>query len=154
TQGKVGAEATIGLVSVEDPRPFGLATLDANDRIIGFEEKSETNQGPGWINAGVYVLNPEVVSTIPNRRRVSLEREVFAILARQGKLRGWKHTGFWYAIGNILDDIIANRQLLQRAAVSEKTNVETMLQIAKIRQPSDIQQDCPVEITTKLAPDT
>src|SRR5207253_4653722 len=96
---KAGAEATIALVSVEDPRPFGLATLDTNDRIIGFEEKSETNRGSGWINGGVYVLNPKVVGTIPNGRPVSLEREVFPILVRQGKVRGWKHAGCWYDIG-------------------------------------------------------
>src|SRR5207245_11298718 len=54
---KAGAEATIALVSVEDPRPFGLASLDANDRVIGFDEKSETNRCSGWIYAGVCVVN-------------------------------------------------------------------------------------------------
>src|SRR5437879_13718233 len=74
---KAGADATIALVSVEDLRPFGLATLDANDRIIGFEEKSQTSQGPGWINAGVYVLNHKLVAAITDGNPVSLERTIF-----------------------------------------------------------------------------
>ena len=151
---KARAEATIALVSVEDPRPFGLATLDANDRIIGFEEKSETNQGPGWINAGVYVLNPKLVAAIPDGHPVSLEREIFPILASKGKLRGWKHTGFWYDIGKIPDYIIANRQLLQRAEFRETTKVETSVAMAKVRQPSYIGEDCTIEDTAKLGPYT
>ncbi len=89
-----GAEATVAVVSVEDPRPFGLATLDSNDRITRFEEKSGIRQGHGWINAGVYALNPSVVAMIPHGRAVSLEREIFPILAGRLKMKGWRHTGF------------------------------------------------------------
>src|SRR5207247_10604077 len=59
-----GAEATIAVFSVGDARPFGLVTLDSRDQITGFEEKSPKAQGPGWINAGVYVLNHSVIGMI------------------------------------------------------------------------------------------
>src|SRR5229473_382562 len=101
------AEATVALVSVEDPRPSGLATLDSNDRITRFEEKTRAKQGHWWINAGVYLLNPGVVAMIPNGGPVSLEREIFPILASQGKMSGWKHGGFWYDIGKISDYVPA-----------------------------------------------
>jgi mannose-1-phosphate guanylyltransferase len=148
------ARATIALVSVDDPRPFGLATLDPNNRIIGFEEKSETRRGPGWINAGVYALSPQVVTMIPHGRPVSLEREIFPILAGQKKMNGWKHTGFWYDIGKIPDYIIANRQLLQRAEFRETTKVETGMQRAKISQPSYVGKDCTIADNAKLGPYT
>ena len=148
------AEATIALVSADDPRPFGLATLDANDRIIGFEEKSETIQSPGWINAGVYALNPEVIAMIPHGRPVSLEREIFPLLASQGRMRGWKHTGFWYDIGKIPEYIIANRQLLQRAEFRETANAETGMLGAKIRQPSYVGRNSTIEDGAKLGPYT
>ncbi len=64
---RTGAEATVALVSVEDPRPFGLATLDANDRIIGFEEKSEAKHNPGWINAFWYDIGKIPDYIIANR---------------------------------------------------------------------------------------
>jgi len=149
-----GAQATIALVSAEDARPFGLATLDANDRITGFEEKSETNRGPAWINAGVYALTPKVVAMIPHGRPVSLEREIFPVLASQGEMRGWRHAGFWYDIGKIPDYINANRQLLRRTEFRETTNVETIVPMAKIRQPSYIGKNCTIEDATKLGPYT
>jgi NDP-sugar pyrophosphorylase family protein len=145
------AKATIALVSVNDPRPFGLATLDASDGITGFEEKSETRLGPGWISAGVYALSPEVVAMIPNGRPVSLERGIFPILAGQRKMYGWKHTGFWYDIGKIPDYIKANRQLLQRAEFRETTaSVPSML----VHEPSYVGRDCAIEESAKLGPFT
>ena len=149
-----GAEATIALVSAEDPRPFGLATLEGDDRVIGFEEKSEIIQGPGWINAGVYALDPRVVAMIPQGRPVSLEREIFPILASQHKMRGWKHTGFWYDIGKIPDYIIANRQLLQRVEFRETTNGEPSMHRARITQPSYVGKDCTVDDGAKVGPYT
>jgi mannose-1-phosphate guanylyltransferase len=146
------AKATIALVSVDDPRPFGLATLDPNDRIVGFEEKSETRCGPGWINAGVYALNPDVVAMIPHGRPVSLEREIFPILAGQRKMNGWKHTGFWYDIGKIADYITANRELLQRAEFRETTIVGTSMRNVHIREPSYVGKDCTLGDRTKLGP--
>ena len=147
-----GADATIALVSVKDTRPFGLATLDTNDRVIGFEEKSAAKQGPGWINAGVYALNPGVVAMIPHGRPVNLEREVFPILASQRRMMGWKHMGFWYDIGKIPEYIIANRELLKRPeyAMREKLDLET--QSVELTQPSFVGRDCILESGAKLGP--
>jgi mannose-1-phosphate guanylyltransferase len=146
------AKATIALVSVDDPRPFGLATFDPNDRIVGFEEKSETRRGPGWINAGVYALSPEVVAMIPSGRPVSLEREIFPMLAGQRKMNGWKHTGFWYDIGKIPDYITANRELLLRAGFRETTIVGASVRNVHVREPSYVGKDCTFEDSTKLGP--
>ena len=147
-----GAEATVALVSVEDPRPFGLATLDSNDRITRFEEKSKTNQGRGWINAGVYALNPSVVAMIPHGRAVSLEREIFPILSGQMKMKGWKHSGFWYDIGKIPDYIIANRELLKRAEYRSGDRRLEKMEMVEITEPSFVGRDCVLETATNLGP--
>jgi NDP-sugar pyrophosphorylase family protein len=150
-----GAMATIALVSVEDPRQFGLATLDSRDRIVGFEEKSQTRHGQGWINAGVYALSPDAVAMIPDGRPVSLEREIFPILARQGKMNGWKHAGFWYDIGKIPDYITANRELLQRAEFRETGSSTGMnMSSLQIREPSYVGKECVLEESSKLGPYT
>lgn len=149
-----GAEATIALVSVKDPRPFGLATLGGDDRIVGFEEKSQTKQSPGWINAGVYALNPEVVDMIPHGRPVSLEREIFPTLAQQNKLRGWKHSGFWYDIGKIPDYVIANRDLLKRAEYQQVEGRFEKTLMVEVTQPSFVGRDCVLESGARLGPET
>ena len=149
---RTGAEATVALVSVEDPRPFGLATLDANDLITRFEEKAGTKHGTGWINAGVYVLNPGVVAMIPYGRPVSLEREIFPILASQGKMSGWKHAGFWYDIGKIPDYITANRELLKRAEYRATERPDQKMQSIEVTQPSFVGRDCILESGAKIGP--
>lgn len=148
-----GAEATIALVSVEDPRPFGLADLDSEDRIVGFEEKSSKHTGPGWINAGIYVLNSSVISMIPEGRPVSLEREIFPVLAKRRGMGAWRHSGYWYDIGKTRDYISANRALLtQHGFLNEETN-ELSLK-AEIEEPSYVAADCRVGRGVRLGPFT
>jgi len=147
-----GAEATVAVVSVEDPRPFGLATLDSNNRIIQFVEKSGNMHGRGWINAGVYVLNPGVVAMIPKRGPVSLEREIFPILASQGKMSGWKHGGFWYDIGKIPDYVTANRELLKRAEYRKAENPDWKMQSVEVTQPCFVGKDCILGSGAKIGP--
>jgi len=147
-----GAQATIALFSVRDTRPFGLVTLDSQDQIVGFEEKSQKNLGPGWINAGVYILNGSVIEMIPEGRAVSLEREIFPVLANRAKLRGWKHGGFWYDIGKIPDYVTANLELLERPDYPPKRTKREVASLAGVEQPSYLGDDCVVEDGAKLGP--
>lgn len=147
-----GAEATVALVSVEDPRPFGLATLDSNNRIIQFVEKSGKMQGRGLINAGVYALNPGVIAKIPGGRPVSLEREIFPTLAGQGKMIGWRHSGFWYDIGKIPDYVMANRELLKNAEYRSAEDPGRKMQNVEVTKPYFIGKDCTFGSGAKIGP--
>jgi NDP-sugar pyrophosphorylase family protein len=64
------------LVRVENAARYGRVDVDATGRVTAFAEKS-VGFGPGWINAGVYLLAKSWLSTIPPDRPTSLEREVF-----------------------------------------------------------------------------
>jgi NDP-sugar pyrophosphorylase family protein len=70
------AEATILVTEVPDTQRFGRVRIDAEGRILAFEEKGE-HAGPGLINAGVYLLTRALLETIPENRAVSLEKETF-----------------------------------------------------------------------------
>jgi mannose-1-phosphate guanylyltransferase len=148
-----GAEATISIFSVKDTRPFGLVTIDSKDQIVDFEEKSPLNKGPGWINAGVYVLNRSVIDMIPVGRAVSLEREIFPILAEQSTLRGWKHAGFWYDIGKIKDYVTANMELLSRPGYVSNQS-EGLASHVGVQPPSYLSDDCVIEKDAKIGPQT
>lgn len=63
------------LVDVPDVSRFGAVVLDASGRVVRFGEKQ--GRGPGLVNAGVYLLGPELLATIPRGTFVSLERDVF-----------------------------------------------------------------------------
>jgi D-glycero-alpha-D-manno-heptose 1-phosphate guanylyltransferase len=68
-------------VPAQDAARYGTLRLDASRRLMGFEEK---HPGAGVINAGIYVLRPAVLSRFPSQTPLSLEKEVFPDLLRQG----------------------------------------------------------------------
>ncbi len=71
---------------------FGALDLGEDDRVRGFIEKPP-GEG-GWINAGFFVMQPEVLGYIDGDS-VLLEREPMERLARDGQLMARKHRGFW-----------------------------------------------------------
>lgn len=71
-----GAAASLVLTHVENTSRYGRVETDAAGRVTRFTEKGDSNQ-PGWINAGVYLLQREVIESIAPVGQVSLERQVF-----------------------------------------------------------------------------
>src|SRR5918997_1854908 len=95
-----GALATITLTSVEDPTAYGLVEVDHELRVRRFVEKPGSDEvHTSLINAGVYVLEREVLNMIPEGREVSIEREVFPELQAMGKLRAYISSAYWRDIG-------------------------------------------------------
>jgi len=110
---KNDATATIALHEVDDPSRYGVAELAEGNRIKRFIEKPPPNTAPtNLINAGIYVLSPEVFEHIPERRKVSLEREVFPRLSQEGKLHGYVFDGLWMDMGKLEDYLKTNKILL------------------------------------------
>jgi mannose-1-phosphate guanylyltransferase len=108
------ADATIALVSVPDPSSYGSVLTDSNGTVRKFEEKSAVLSTMSQVNAGVYVLNPSMIASIPGNRSVSLERDVFPQLVRNGRMQAWMHNGFWYDIGRVSEYVRANKELLEK----------------------------------------
>ncbi len=92
------ALATIALTTVDEPFHYGVARLDGS-RIIEFIEKP-SNPPSNLINAGFYILEPEVIDMIPSGFSM-LEKDVFPKLAKLGRLRGFPFAGQWFDIGNL-----------------------------------------------------
>lgn len=116
-----GSEATIHLVSVEDPTSFGVADIDPDGSISRFVEKPARHEAPSnLINAGTYVLEPSVLELIPVGGKVSVERVVFPALAARGSLRGFATDDYWLDTGRpelllqANEDIYRGRRRLAR----------------------------------------
>ena len=92
------ALATIALTTVDDPTHYGVARLDGS-RIVEFVEKP-VNPPSNLINAGFYIIEPEVINMIPDGFSM-LEKDIFPELAKLGRLRGFPFAGQWFDIGNI-----------------------------------------------------
>jgi NDP-sugar pyrophosphorylase family protein len=74
--------ATIAVVPVQNASRYGTVQVEADDRVLGFEEKTGDNV-PGIINAGVYVFGNAIFTQIPEGP-ASLERDVFPNLLGLG----------------------------------------------------------------------
>ena len=93
------ADVTLHLTQVDDARAFGCVPTDSDGRVTAFLEKME-NPVSNQINAGCYVFNPQVVSTIPLDTVVSVERETFPQLVANGaKVFGYLENAYWLDIG-------------------------------------------------------
>ena len=93
------ADVTLHLTQVADARAFGCVPTDSDGRVRAFLEKME-NPVTNQINAGCYVFNPRVISTIPLDTVVSVERETFPELVDSGaKVFGYVESAYWLDIG-------------------------------------------------------
>jgi mannose-1-phosphate guanylyltransferase len=95
-----GAEGTIALHPVADPSAFGVVPTDAEGRVTAFVEKPPRDEAPtNEINAGTYVLEPSVLERIPEGGRVSIERETFPAMVRDGNLFARSDESYWLDTG-------------------------------------------------------
>lgn len=97
---KMGATATIALTTVPDPSQYGVARLEGG-RILEFVEKPKKEDAPSnLINSGLYIMEPEVIELVKPGFCMT-EKDVFPVLARQGKLFGFPFSGQWFDTGNM-----------------------------------------------------
>jgi mannose-1-phosphate guanylyltransferase len=93
------ADVTLHLTTVEDARAFGCVPTDEQGRVTAFLEKME-NPVTNQINAGCYVFNPRVLSSIPLDTVVSVERETFPqLVANNAAVYGYVENAYWLDIG-------------------------------------------------------
>lgn len=79
---------------------FGRAYFTDDWHISEFGEKLEAMTD--WINGGWSILNPSVLSYIKDDF-TNLEKDVYPLLARNGLLNGYKHSGFWKCVDTLRD---------------------------------------------------
>jgi mannose-1-phosphate guanylyltransferase len=110
-----GARATILLTPVADPSRYGLVRTAPDGRVESFLEKPRPEEiDTDLINAGLYVLEPDVLDLVPEGRPVSIEREVFPTLAAEGSVYGIALPGYWLDVGTPESYLQAHRDVLER----------------------------------------
>ncbi len=94
------AEITLHLTPVEDPSSFGVVEMDQHGLVSRFIEKPAPGTAPSnLINAGTYVFEPSVIARIPDGRKVSIEREIFPVVAAESRLWASATDDYWIDTG-------------------------------------------------------
>jgi glucose-1-phosphate cytidylyltransferase len=96
-----GAGATMAVVQPQ--LPFGVARLDGDGSVVGFTEKPRSDL---WVNAGFFCFEPSALEVLEPDS--VLEREPLERLAAEGRLRAFRHEGFWECMDTYKDAITLN----------------------------------------------
>ncbi|MBI3508853.1 MAG: nucleotidyltransferase family protein [Chlamydiia bacterium] len=90
------AVATIACHHIEDISRYGSLELEETGRIRCFQEKRGESK-PGWINAGIYLMQKKALEAFP-LRSCSLEKDIFPTLIPQGVF-AYRHSATFIDIG-------------------------------------------------------
>jgi len=96
------AIVTIGLISIDDPREFGIADMDINNRIHRFLEKPKSGQiFSNLASTGIYICDPEIFDWIPENKKYDFAKDLFpALLAADKRINGMLVRGKWTDVGS------------------------------------------------------
>lgn len=94
----------LATVTVVRPQlPFGVAELDGDGLVRGFEEKPRCQH---WVNGGFFCFEPGVFDYLTDD--AALERAPLARLAVEGQLSAYRHTGYWDCMDTYKDTLALN----------------------------------------------
>ena len=109
------AQVTIVLTPVNDPTMYGVVETDEKGRVKRFTEKPKKEEAvTNMINAGTYVMEPEVLKRIPAGVKVSIERETFPDMLVGGQaVFGYNSQNYWMDTGTPEKYLQLHRDLLE-----------------------------------------
>jgi mannose-1-phosphate guanylyltransferase len=146
------AVATIVLTPVEDASAYGVVETEDDGRVRRFLEKPKPEETTCMnINAGTYILEPQVLDLIPKGENYSFEYGLFPKLLEQGEAF-YAHVPartYWMDIGTpgrylqAHADLLANR--VTRIHVKERHGSFDSATHAEIDELSMIADDCTIK---------
>lgn len=94
---QLGTVGTIALIKVPNPQDYGVV-LCKSEIVKDFIEKPK-NPPSNYINSGLYLFSPEIFNYHPGPKFLTVEKDVFPKLAKEGNLAGFKFKGKWMDCG-------------------------------------------------------
>ena len=122
------AKGTLALWEVENPNRFGVVKL-VKGEILEFQEKPPRGEElSNIINAGTYILEPEIISIIPENEKISIERDIYPKIVGNG-LYGMPFEGYFIDAGTPESYLEANFKLLDTNIESENHELKNKVHI-------------------------
>lgn len=122
------AKGTLALWEVDNPNRFGVVKL-VNGEILEFQEKPPKGEElSNLINAGTYLLEPEIINMIPENKKVSVERDIYPKIVGNG-LFGMPFEGHFIDAGTPESYLEANFKLLKAKNDEENNKIKDNVQI-------------------------
>ena len=122
-----GARVTMALWEVEDPTEFGIVGLSATHLgeldgqlregyICKFKEKPMAEEAfSNVINAGLYIIEPEVLALVPEGEKFDFSKQLFPMVLEKGwPMYAKTIDGVWFDVGHPSELIRAQHTLIQQ----------------------------------------
>ncbi|MBY9007799.1 MAG: NDP-sugar synthase [Candidatus Lokiarchaeota archaeon] len=143
----------IGLIAsrtVKNPSRYGVLISDKKKKIAQFLEKDNFNPSIHGnsdmpVNAGIYILEPEIFQYIQSNKNLSLERDIFPILASENKLSHYPITGIWKDIG-LPFQLLEGNILFMKDIIDKRNNNEKNIIDKNVQINSNVKIDPPITI--------
>ena len=87
------------VTAVRPPSRFGEMTINSNNIVKDFEEKSQMKTG--YINGGFFILNKAIMDHLNDNVNCDFEFGPLQKLAKTNQLMAFKHEGFWQCMDNV-----------------------------------------------------
>ena len=141
------AVASLALTAVEDPTIYGVVETDSEGRVKGFIEKpSRDKVTTNMINAGIYILEPDILNYIVPNTFAMFEHDVFPMVLAKGQVVcGYPFQGYWIDIGTTDKYVKLQQDLLRRYVGSRGIRLEGESSVhssARIEGPAVIGEGC------------
>lgn len=136
-----GAVASIALHWVKDPRAYGLVKMDSRGRVLEFLEKpSGDGIRSGMINAGIYIISPEVLKLVSQGSYYMFEKDLFPDIIKRGeKIFGFPASSYWIDVGTPENYLAHHHHLLTKKELRKEKLVKEAIRWDK--DASDIHPD-------------
>jgi mannose-1-phosphate guanylyltransferase len=153
------ATATIVLTPVENPSAYGLVETEADGKVLRFREKPNAEELAeltiNTINAGIYILEPEVLGLIPEGENHSFEYNVFPdLLANEKPFYAYILDGtYWRDIGNPTSYLQGHHDFLNgkiQGFIIEKSSKSEVSHTAVVDRNSFVEEDCIIKPNAKI----
>ena len=114
------AKVTIALTWVDNPSAFGVVETESDGKVKRFIEKPSPERiTTNWINAGIYILEPEVLRHVPEGSHYMFERGLFPqLLELNEPVYGYPFRGYWLDMGTSEKYLCLNCDLLSTKVIS------------------------------------
>ena len=124
---KSGAKVTMALWQVEDPTEFGIVGLSKENQgqidskltegfITKFKEKPAPEEAfSNLINAGLYIIEPEVMDLVPEGEKYDFSKQLFPdVLSRGWPMYAKTVDGIWFDVGHPFELHNAQMALIEK----------------------------------------
>jgi len=126
----VKAEGTIHLTPVADPSQYGVVETDATGKVLRFVEKPKAGETVSrHVNGGTYIFETSALERMPGTMPLSIERETFPEMVRDGVLYAFATDDYWIDAGRPDTYVRSNIELLSRKSIYKVTPIDASAKV-------------------------